>query len=457
MVDSRAALEELAAFAAGLTYEMLPEAVAKRAALLLLDTVGAILGGARTSELRALAGRLDGPGPATLLGGGRQVGCREAALWNATAGCALELYEGSRFTRAPTAIQFLPAAVAEAERAGAPGSELLVALVAGYEVGSRVARAWHLKDLHHPSGTWGVMAAAAAVAKLRGLPSRALLGAIETAAALCLTTSMETVKEGATVRNAYAGAGNMLGSLACDLETAGLTPLPGAVERIYAALLCDRHTDGILDRPFGVPFEIERGYFKQHACYRHAHAALDALDVVLAREHPRVEDIAAIRVRTYAFAAGLANPAPRSTLAAQFSIPHALAAFCVLGHAGPGAFAESTLDDPRIGSLRSRVAVTEDPAHTAMEPERRPATVEIALASGQVFSATVDLPKGEPENPLAPAEIEAKFLGLAAGPLGAPTAETLRDRLLALARLPDVRPVFSAATGAVRPGSAPAS
>ena len=134
-----------------------------------------IIGGSGTRELRALAGRMHGPGPATLLDGGRQVSRRDAALWNGTAGSVLELYEGSRFTRARTAIQLVPAALAEAERAAASGAELLVAVVAGYEVAARVARTWHLKDLHHPSGTWGVLGAATAVGRLRRLSGQRLV------------------------------------------------------------------------------------------------------------------------------------------------------------------------------------------------------------------------------------------------------------------------------------------
>jgi 2-methylcitrate dehydratase PrpD len=283
------------------------------------------------------------------------------------------------------------------------------------------------------------------------------MAVIDLAAALCLTTSLDTVRAGATVRNAYAGVSNALGTLACDLGQAGFTPLEGGVQRIYGELLCDRFDPGVLAENLGGPYEIERGYFKRHACYRHAHAALDALDAILARGRPGVELVRAIRVQTYDFAARLTSPAPKTTLAAQFSIPHALAACYVLGHAGPEAFGEGTLGDPRIARLRGLVTVAERRDYTAMQPERRPATVELVLADGRVLAETVELPRGEPENPLSQAELEAKFLTLAGSRLGEPAARALCDALLAIAQAPDVRPVFMHAIGGSPATPAPAS
>jgi 2-methylcitrate dehydratase PrpD len=439
-----AALSQLVA---QIRFETLPTGVTHKASMVVLDTMGVILGGAASPDLRRLARTLSPTGPASLLGGGRVSSVRDAALWNGTAGSVLELYEGSRFTRGPTAIQFVPAALAEAERLGASGRSLIVAVVAGYEVASRMARAGHLRDAHHPCGTWGVMGAAAAVASLRGFDWKLVEATIELGGTLCLTTSLDTVREGATVRNIYAGLANSLGLLAADLAGAGFTPLPAAPARVYGQLLSDRFDASVLDAGLGRSYEIELGYFKRHACYRHSHAALDALDRILAREPVDAATIHGIRVYTYDFAARLTNPMPETTLAAQFSIPHALAAFCVLRQAGPDAFAPAALSDPRIGELRRRVVVMERPEYTAMQPHRRPATVEVELANGQTFSETVELPRGEPEDPLTPAELDAKFLPLASASLGTDRASALNRELRRLDSAANVQPILALGRG----------
>lgn len=441
-------LRRLAEFLAGLSYQRLPAPVARKATLVALDTIGVIVGGSAAPELRAWAARLDSAGAATLLGGGRRVHPREAGLWNGTAGSVLELYEGSRFTRGPTAIQFLPAALAEAERTGAGGQRVLTALVAGYEVASRLARAGRLKELHHPSGTWGVMGAAAAVGWLRGFDPQQLAGAIDVAACLLLTTSLRTVREGATIRNCYAGVANAHGLLAADLVEAGFTGLANGAERVYGELLCDGFEPTAVERGLGEGYEIERGYFKRHACYRHSHSALDALGLILEKERRAPEDARVLRVYTYDFAARLTNPEPETTLAAQFSIPHALAARWVLDEAGPEAFTREALVHPRIARLRRLVTVLERPEYTAMQPDRRPATVEVELADGRTLSQTVELARGEPENPFTAAELEAKFLGLTGDRLGGAAARRLCAGLQQLDEVPDVRPLLAGALGA---------
>ena len=56
--DARDELAQLAGFAAGLQADSLPARVVDKATLILLDTVGVIIGGSATGELRALAGRM---------------------------------------------------------------------------------------------------------------------------------------------------------------------------------------------------------------------------------------------------------------------------------------------------------------------------------------------------------------------------------------------------------------
>jgi 2-methylcitrate dehydratase PrpD len=436
---------------AGLVPAAVPPAALERARLVVLDTVGAILGGAADPEPAALARRLPPGVPATLLGAGRSATPRDAAFWNATTGCMLELSEGSRYTRSPTAIQIVPAALAEAEAGGHAGPAVLVATVVGYEVAGRVARAFRLRDAHHPLGTWGAMGAAAAVGWLRGLDARRLGALVDLAGCLGLATSLATVREGATVRNAYAGLAASHGLLAADLLEAGFTPLADGAARAYGGLLADPGDATALSTAPGGPagFEIERGYFKLHACYRHAHAALDALGAILEAESPRPEPEAAagVAVETYDFAAALTNPDPDSALAAQFSIPHALAARWVLGHAGPAAFEPAALGDPRVAALRRRITVREDPALTAKVPGRRPARVTVELRSGRTVSRLSELPRGEPENPLTPAELEAKFLDLAARALGREGAGRAREALAGLADAGPLGPILATLSG----------
>ena len=410
--------------------EGIPAEVRRHAALVLTDTVGAILAGSREPEIERLHAHADrAAGPATVLARGfRRVDPWWAVVANGTAGTMLELDEGHRFARGHPGIHALPAALAEAERLGASGAALIAAVVLGYEVAARLGAAAPVRPGMHMHGVHGTVGAAAAVARLRGLDASATARALTVAAGLTLATSWRTALEGATVRNAYAGVAGATGWLAVDLAEAGITGLADMLPETFgrisgAAFDPEAALDGL-----GRRFEVARNYFKRYACCRYNHAAVEALEALLAERPLLPERVERIRVVTHAAAATMAAADPVGSLGAKFSIPYALAARLVLGHCGAEAFREPALGDARLRALARRVDVAEDPALTAALPARRPARVEVRLTDGEVLSRQVDTAAGEFDRPYPGEALRAKFLELTAplfGPRGADAAWSL--------------------------------
>src|SRR4029077_2018513 len=94
---------------------------------------------------------------------------REApAFINGTAGTWHDLDEGNLSTRTHAAIQIVPAALAEAEARARSGQELLTAVILASEASARLWRATAARHAVHPHGTYGPLAAAFALCKLRG-------------------------------------------------------------------------------------------------------------------------------------------------------------------------------------------------------------------------------------------------------------------------------------------------
>jgi 2-methylcitrate dehydratase PrpD len=441
-------LAALAAFVADTPAEAVPGPVRAHAALVVADTVGAILGGSVEPEIARLhrgAGRA--PGPATVLA----PGWRRAEPWwaivaNGTAGTGLELDEGNRFARGHPAVHVWPAALAEAERLGASGPETLTAFVLGYDVAARLGGAGPVRPGMHMHGVHGTVGAAAAVARLRRLDAAGVAGALAVAAGLTLATSWRTALGGATVRNAYAGVGGASGWLAVDLAEAGVTGLPDMLTETFGRVSGDGLDAAVATEALGLRFEVLRNYFKQHACCRYNHPALDALEAILAREPVRADEVEGGLVATTALAATMSDPDPRGSLGAKFSIPYALAARLVLGTSGPEAFRGPALSDPRLRALAGRVRVVEDPALSALVPARRPAVVTLRLRDGRRLEHRVDTPAGDVEQPYGVPELEAKFEALASpvlGPEGARRAFALCRSVDDLGRADDL-------TGALR-------
>src|SRR5262245_10860667 len=162
-------LDRLARLAAETRVDSLPAATVTAARLVLLDTLGAMVAGSELAENRRLAelsaSRAPG-GQASLLGHRERSDASWAALVNATAGVALEMDEGNRHGGGHPAIHVIPAALAVAEERRLEGRRLLEAVIAGYEIGSRIGGATTPRPNVHSHGTWGTISTAVAVARL---------------------------------------------------------------------------------------------------------------------------------------------------------------------------------------------------------------------------------------------------------------------------------------------------
>lgn len=436
-------------FAARTGFDTMPTPVVMRTKLALLDTLGAIVAGHQEPEVQALVRRLasaTGEG-AAVIGTASHAPPATAALLNGIAGTSLELDEGNRFARGHPAIHVLPAALVVAQRLGRSGRDLLAAFALGYEIGARIGAAATLRPGFHPHGTWGVVGAALAVAKLHGADAARLAETINIASSLSLATSMRTALEGGTVRNAYAGVANQLGLLAWDLAESGFSGERDGVANVFGLIAGRDFKPEAMTEALGARWEVARNYFKRHACCRYNHGMLDALEMLVA-EHGTIAagDVASVTIDTYAAAAELLDPRPRNALAAKFSLPFAAAAFLARGVADVPAFRAEARADAAILDLAARVRVREEPAFTAMLPAARPARVRVVLRDGRRLVAETMTNRGDADSPYPVAEIEAKFLTLASPSWGEARARTVLTAVLALEDAPDIRAFCSLLT-----------
>jgi 2-methylcitrate dehydratase PrpD len=110
----------------------------------LLDTLGVVVAGTQTSELRALLDAwAPGAGPARILGAGRDASVESAAYLNGVSSVCLELDEGNKYARGHPATHVLPAALAVAQQQRARGGDFAAAFLAGHEVASRFGLGHH--------------------------------------------------------------------------------------------------------------------------------------------------------------------------------------------------------------------------------------------------------------------------------------------------------------------------
>lgn len=439
-------LDELCGFFGTCRFEDLPADVVSQAGLVVADTVAAIAAGSAEPEMLRLAERLAGEaGPASVIGTRRRTNPARAALLNGTAGTFLEMDEGNRFSRGHPAIHVLPALLAQAEAERRTGREVVLALVLGYEIGSRLGGAIRLRDAMHPHGTWGTIAAAIGIGKLWGLDAAGMKDMLNVASSLSLATSKRTMLEGGTVRNVYAGVSNQMGLFAADLVASGFIGERDGIGSVFGAVVSDTLDTVALTRGLGQDWQITQNYFKLHSCCRYNHATLDAL-LALGALDP--DSVARVEVDTYGYAAELDDSAPQNTLAAKFSVPFAVATTLVHGSSRMPSFTMAAVGDPRVLDLAARVRVREDPAMSASLPAERPARVKVTFRDGRTATAETRTNRGDDVDPYTPEEIAAKYRDLTRRVWTEAGAEDLLPKLLGLADIADVSTLF--ADGLVR-------
>lgn len=376
----------------------LPDEVAAKARLLLLDTVGCLVAGLTHREVAQFgeALRLAFPGPAAWLTSDHTLGPAGLAALGAAAICWDEACDGHSGAHGRPALPVIPALLALSTARAAPLGDILLTLVTGYEIAARAGELWRIPPGWHVDGSWHSLGVAAAVARLtHGV--EAMQPAIEAAACQIPASLYWPITHGSVVRNTYPAHAALLGFLAG--AAASFAMPDGTFAEARRRIL--RATDAGAATPPG-RWMILDGYIKPYAGVRHAHYGVVAALRLRARHRIAPDSITAIRLAVYAEAAQYCNNrAPRTPIQAQFSMSYAVAAALVLGDLGPSAYAD--LDHPLIRALEQRVTVVVDPQRTG-----RGAQVTLT-AAGQDYTESVDAVAGDPALPMTRDETVAKF------------------------------------------------
>jgi 2-methylcitrate dehydratase PrpD len=450
--------QTLSAFTAAIALRDLPPEVVQRARFLVLDLVGNIVRARHDAEstpallsaARALG--LEG-GSCFVFGDTVRYTPPGAALVNGTLAHSLDFDD----THAPGTLHpgapVIPAAIAAGEMAGASGTDVLAAIIAGYEVTCRLAVALpagaHYARGYHPTATCGVFGAAAAAARVFGLDA----AGVESALGIALSQSagsLQFLVNGAWTKRFQVGWAAMAGLTAATLAREGFKGATDALAGRHG-FLSTYAPDPVPERAvqdLGRVFELMATAVKPYPSCRYGHAGIDAV-LALRAEHGLTPD--GIERITYGTSkAGMllvGAPAekkanPQNVVDGQFSGPFVLSAALATGRMDWDSY--RALHDPAIRSLLPKVVCEPDPAIEAEFPANMSGKITI-LAQGRTYTRTVIVPKGEPDNFLSEAELRAKFAGLTNAVLGEAGAATLADAVLRIDRLDSVSSLALAA------------
>lgn len=363
---------DVAAYLANLEATQAPAHIAQQAKLLLLDTLGCIAGASRTQAYQPIiriSQLFGGAQACTLAGAPANHGLLQSIYGNARLANLMDMDEtfpvGVHFGAATVAT-----AVAAAESGSCTGYDLLNGLIAGYELGGRIATAIG-PMMHIANGevtgfapVWGVaapvvMASTAAYGRLKRLSTDKFQQA------LGISGSNIPLPIG----RKWSDAVDLPDVKYCD---SGWCAVAG-VHGVEAALAGTSGFNDILDGPVGIPeaygavmaapeyiwselgqhWHLADLTYKPWPTCRFMHPAMSALARILRTNRLLPEQIESIIIHTGPLANSrrFRNPQPASLASHQFSYAHAVSMMVLGITPGPDWF------DPAIAQSEAALAV----------------------------------------------------------------------------------------------------
>lgn len=319
-----------------------------------------------------------------------------------------------------------PAALAAAQDNNKSGKELLLASIAGYEAGIRIAESLgrsHYR-IFHTTATVGTVAAAMAVGKLLNFDYERMVSALGTAGTQ--TSGLwEFMRSGAgdskQLHCAHAAANGLLSAYMVRDGLKGAHDVIEGDAGLWKGL-AKEDVDGtrLTDR-LGERWAVLETSFKYFACCRHTHPSSDALLNAISNHGIKdaLSEIKSVVAHVHQGAIDVlgpvdAGPAPKTVHAAKFSMKSTLSLIALRGSASLLDFEKFSLTDPSVSTFRDRVSMVLDPEVDAAYPKRWLGRVDVELANGRTVRGACDEPKGDPGNTLTRPELEDKFRRLVA-------------------------------------------
>lgn len=454
----------LSQWACGLQFEHLSPAAVSAAKLFWYDSMGCALGGSQQDDAHILLAHHremnpSNAGVCTCFVSGFKTNPVDAAFVNNHMVRAMDYND--IYWKAdpchPSDIICGPLALCEA--LGKSGKDLIVATIIAYEIEQRLCEfgvpgireyGWH-------HATLTAFAAPMAAGRVLGLTVDQMVQAIGISASRTfspgavtagkLTNMKNTVDPWATrmgvesallAQRGYSGPEHIFDGKEGLFAVFGHVQYKGQPARFDAEMLLDK-----LPTDASHHYRILDCGMKSFPIEALSHAPLTAMMKCVKDNNIKAADVAEIKVEVIARAADiLGDPhkyRPDSKETADHSLPYCMAVGLIDGMVTPLQFKESRVLDKSLIPVMDKVKVVANDEFEALFPKCQPSRVTITTTGGQSFQTRVDVPKGDPRDPMTADEIGVKFHALGDVVIGKARCDELAAAILALEKMQDVR------------------
>ena len=409
----------LAEFATETGIDAIPAQAMERAKMSLASTVASAARGfdiASARIVRTLEQQNGGASEATVWFAGSRLPLCAAARVNAVASDAAASDDSDLRSIAHIGTIISANSIAIGEKCGAAGSDILAAMVVGYEIAGRLDEALTpgrmQRGFHGSVST--VFAGTVAAGRLLRLTTAEMANAI----ALAATSigGMAIAADSSWAREYHAGCSAASGLQAALAAQAGFTSELEVLDhpRGFLAAMGGQALEDIT-RDWGASWDIVTDMAIKlmpgaHPFHATAEAAADAarLGNVMPEDIEGIVISAAVQWTNFK-----GEPDPRNLVDAAHSLFYFVAAAIADGGFGWQHMETDKMADPVIAALQTKVSF--DPAPPPLPdrfPHRHGGTVIIRMKNGDEFRSTCKAPRGSGPRGVAWSDIEAKYRAL---------------------------------------------
>lgn len=432
--------QQLAQFAATLDYDRIPQSAREHCKNLLLDALACAIAGDRgeeTHQVAALASGLAQSKEASVIGGDR-LSLAGATVLNGYLVTAVTMCDVHRPTLTHITPEVMPPALAIAERDGASGRDLLVALAAGCETATRVGLGWDFPTARtrgwHGPGILGPFGSAAAVGRLLGFDGDAMARAFGLAGSQAAGTFAAWGTPTVKFHQCRGALSGLMAALLAQQDFVAtrefLTAKDGGLYNTYSN--GGKPEAAVAD--LGKRWELEQIALRLWPCASGIQGVVTAMFDLVEKHRLGLDQVKKVRVylpKTIYDMHGI-FPRYKGKFEALLSTHYVVAAILQDQALTLAQFEPARYEDAKLSKFAAeQVEMKLDTTLTGVQ-----AAVEAETTDGKTVNVRCEHSKGSPENPLTRAQIEEKFRTYANGRL--PAAQ-IEEVISTVARLEDLK------------------
>ena len=293
-------------------------------------------------------------------------------------------------------------------------TEMLDAVITGYEVMIRIGEGLGSgrSTVIQNTAAAGVYAAAAVASRLMNAGRDGFVRAMGIAGTLAPGTMPFTMNS-QSGENLQAGHAAQSGFQAAMLAARGLYELPVAarpVNDVWRNQFPESFAERILSDASS--WRIGETSIKPYPTCRHTHAAIDAVSDIRHHlmENP-FDGISSIKLTTTDAAILSGNdPSPADSYTARRSLQYNMCAALLKGPPGLGHYENGCLTEILNHPLMKKISIGSGKRVNSGLKGQWACRIDVVFDNGKTLSRAVDIPRGDPDNPLSDEELDEKVI-----------------------------------------------